>query len=68
MVEKLEPKQVAQAAARGVAIALAGVGQAPPRGEWRIICGIPPVIFEAVLQADAAGNVTVASMAQTKTV
>jgi hypothetical protein len=67
MVERLEAEQVALAAARGVAIALAAGKPPAPRAEWRIICGIPPVIYEAFLQADAEGNIAIKSVQETKT-
>jgi hypothetical protein len=66
---KFEAHQLAMAAAQGVAIALSHRPQQskqeahlPPR----IICGLPKYLFEAVLQADGDGLVSVKSMAESK--
>src|SRR5208282_4095848 len=56
-IDATHAKQLAVAAAQGVAIALSiredKRASIPPH----IVCGIPPYIFEAALAADAAGNV-----------
>jgi hypothetical protein len=67
-VTKVEAGHIAQAAAHGVALALSLHGQEtkqefhlPPH----IICGLPKYLFEAVLQADREGMVTVKSVTPT---
>jgi hypothetical protein len=68
---KFEAHQLAIAAAHGVAIALSHrPGQSkqefhlPPH----IICGLPKFLFEAVLQADREGLVSVKSVTPTTNV
>jgi hypothetical protein len=62
---KIQAKQIAIAAAKGVAIALSRRGEekhtyVPPH----IVCGYPPFIYEAVLEADADGNLNVKSVTE----
>jgi hypothetical protein len=61
-------KQIAMAAAQGVAIALSHRGT--PKEEFfippHIICGIPPFIFEVPLRADAEGKVVTGSAVQSR--
>ena len=67
-VTKVQASHLAQAAAHGVALALSLRAQEtkqefhlPPH----IICGLPKYLFEAVLQADREGMVTVKSVTPT---
>lgn len=65
MSEALTPKEIARAAAQGVAIALnarKGEHGGPKKGELflqrPIICGIPPVIFEVAFNRNTAGELS----------
>ena len=60
--KKVEHEKIARAAAQGVAIALAARTQAKLRIPFRIICGIPPDIFEVTLKQTAAGTIGVSSI------
>jgi hypothetical protein len=60
--KKSEREKIARAAAQGVAIALAARTSARLRVPFRIICGIPPDIFEATLKQTAAGVINVSSI------
>ena len=61
MSEALNPKEIARAAAQGVAIALNARSASPGAAKEalflppHIICGIPPAIFEVSLKPDSAG-------------
>ena len=62
---KIEAKKIAMAAAQGVAIALSHHPEdkraiLPPH----IICGMPKFLYEAVLVADAQGNVSVKTVTE----
>ncbi len=62
MSQALSPKEIAKAAAQGVAIALSARKPAPGgvKEDFYIppylICGIPPYIFEVALTPDQAGG------------
>lgn len=66
MSQALTPKEIARAAAQGVAIALnarKGASGAPKKEEALfvqrpIICGIPPVVFEVAFNANPAGELS----------
>lgn len=55
---KASHEKIARAAAEGVAIALAA-RPLRSRRPIKIICGIPPDIFEATIQPDRTGGFTV---------
>ncbi len=63
---KIEAKQIALAAAQGVAIALSHRKREDKAVDFVrppiIICGLPKFLYEAVLEADAEGNVSVTSV------
>jgi hypothetical protein len=65
---KIDPKQIALAAAQGVAIALSHRKGEDKGAEFIrppiIICGLPKILYEAVLTADPDGKVTVQSVTQ----
>lgn len=67
-IDATEAKQLAMAAAQGVAIALthrrahAKEARLPPH----IVCGYPPFLYEAQLVADAEGNVAVTSLQESR--
>ena len=60
--KKVDAEKIARAAAQGVAIALAARASARARVPVRIICGIPPDIFEATLKPAGSGQFVVASV------
>jgi hypothetical protein len=60
--KKAEHERIARAAAQGVAIALAARAPLRLRVPFKIICGIPPDIFEATLKPTAAGAINVSSI------
>jgi hypothetical protein len=60
--KKTEREKIARAAAQGVAIALAARASLRLRVPLKIICGIPPDIFEATLKQTAAGGIGVTSI------
>lgn len=72
MSEALNPKEIARAAAQGVAIALNARSAAPGAVKDalfvppHLICGIPPVIFEVALKPDSAGVYTPGEPTPTK--
>ena len=59
---KIEAQKLARAAAQGVAIALKAREQAPIRGSFQIICGIPTALFEVTINADQGGGFSVGPM------
>ena len=73
MSETLTPKELAAAAAQGVAIALnarkpkSGVKEEFLLPHRIIVCGIPPALFDVHLVADQAGQVTAGTMTQRQT-
>jgi hypothetical protein len=69
MSEALNPKEIAMAAAQGVAIALNA--RKPKTGgnieefytlPHRIVCGIPPILFEATLLDDGRGSYSIGGL------
>ena len=73
MSEALTPKEIARAAAQGVAIALharKGAAGGPKKEELfiqrPIICGIPPAIFEVAFNPNPAGELSPGEPAATK--
>jgi hypothetical protein len=60
--KKTEREKIARAAAQGVAIALAARTPLRLRVPFKIICGIPPDIFEATLKPTAGGGISVTSI------
>ena len=72
MSQALTPKEIARAAAQGVAIALNARKGAPAAAKEErfiqphLICGIPPVIFEVAFNADPAGEFSPSEPTATK--
>jgi hypothetical protein len=60
--KRAEREKIARAAAQGVAIALSARAPLRLRVPFKIICGIPPDIFEATLKQAASGAIGVASI------
>lgn len=60
--KRADREKIARAAAQGVAIALAARAPQRLRVPFRIICGIPPDIFEATLKQTVSGAIGVTSI------
>lgn len=60
--QTVDLEKIAEAAAQGVAIALAARSTIRTRRPLKIICGIPPDIFSATLERDRSGRYVVGKL------